>query len=394
MPHYPKPFFRKSRQLWYVQLAGRQINLGPDREEAFKQYRDLMAAPTLVVPAPVAAGTATLVVVLCDKFLGWVQRHRSPGTYQWYWWRLQCFARRYPALTIDELKPYHVQEWVDGQTIATTTQRNCIRAVKRCIRWAYRQGYIDANPIVELEAPSAERREVLISEDEYAELLGAIREPGFYDLVVTSWETGCRPQESLRVEARHVDLKNQRWVFPKEESKTKTLLRVVYLTDPALAISRRLMVAHPEGPLFRNAQGRAWTNYAIQCAFRRVRSRIGKARMRVQGVTVSDREINLLVSSLAGQRNINGRVVTKTARELRAEAKRKLTERRAIQLAPRYSLYALRHSWATRALEQGLDALTVAILMGHKDPGMLAKVYQHVGMNPRHLLSELKKVAG
>jgi hypothetical protein len=35
MPRYPKPFFRKSRQLWYVQLAGRQVNLGPDRDAAF-----------------------------------------------------------------------------------------------------------------------------------------------------------------------------------------------------------------------------------------------------------------------------------------------------------------------------------------------------------------------
>jgi integrase len=140
--------------------------------------------------------------------LDWVERHRSAGTYQWYWWRLQSFARRYPDLTIEELRPYHVQEWVDGQNIATTTQRNCVRPVKRSIKWAYRQGYIDSNPLADMEAPSAERREVLISEDEYARLLGAIRALGFYDLVVTTWETGCRPQESLRVEARHVDLKN------------------------------------------------------------------------------------------------------------------------------------------------------------------------------------------
>lgn len=29
MPHYPEPFFRKSRGLWYVQLEGTQHNLGP-----------------------------------------------------------------------------------------------------------------------------------------------------------------------------------------------------------------------------------------------------------------------------------------------------------------------------------------------------------------------------
>ena len=103
MPHYPKPFFRKSRQLWYVQIDGRQINLGPDRDAAFTQYRDLMATPKLLAPA-IRNSAGELVVVLCDRFLDWVQLHRSAGTYQWYWWRLQSFAKRYPDLTIDELE--------------------------------------------------------------------------------------------------------------------------------------------------------------------------------------------------------------------------------------------------------------------------------------------------
>ena len=394
MPHYPKPFFRKSRQLWYVQLDGRQINLGPEREAAFTQYRDLMATPKPALAPVVTASAGQLVVVLCDKFLDWVQAHRAAGTYQWYWWRLQSFVRHYPKLTIEELRPYHVQEWVDAQDIATTTQRNCIRAVKRSMHWAYRQGYIDVNPLGNLEAPSPERREVLISEAEYDQLLAAIRDPGFYDLVVTTWETGCRPQESLRVEARHVDLKNQRWVFPKSESKTKQLSRVVYLTDTALVISRVLCVKYPAGPLFRNSRGVAWTNYAVQCAFRRIRARVGKAKLQQQGFRLAEHEIETLVSTLRRQRRTGDRVVDKTVRELRAEAKRKLLERRAVEHAPRYSLYAMRHSWATRALQQGIDSLTVGILMGHKDPSMLARVYQHLSMNPQHLLSELKKVAG
>src|SRR4029079_9951055 len=244
-------------------------NLGADREAAFAQYRDLMAAPAPAPATVVPASAGQLVVVLRDKFLEWVERHRSAGTYQWYWWRLQSFARRYPDLTVEDLKPFHVQEWVDAQDIAPTTQRNSSRAVKRSIKWAHRQGYVDANPLAEMEAPSAERREVLITNDEYALLLNAIRDPGFYDLVVTTWETGCRPQESLRVEARHVDLKNQRWVFPKSESKTKQLSRVVYLTDAALAITAALMAQYPIGPLFRNSHGAPWSNYAIQCAFRR-----------------------------------------------------------------------------------------------------------------------------
>ena len=61
-------------------------------------------------------------------------------------------------------------------------------------------------------------------------LLANIKDESLRDLVTVTIETGCRPQESLRVEARHVDLANQRWVFPKSESKNKKLSRVVYLT--------------------------------------------------------------------------------------------------------------------------------------------------------------------
>ena len=87
------------------------------------------------------------------------------------------------------------------------------------------------------------------------------------------------------------------------------------------------------------------------------------------------------------------KIVAKTAAELRHEAKRKLTYKMAQESAPKYSLYALRHSWATNALQRGVDALTVAILMGHKDPSQLAKVYQHLSHNPKHLLEQAKKAA-
>lgn len=60
-------------------------------------------------------------------------------------------------------------------------------------------------------------------------------------------------------------------------------------------------------------------------------------------------------------------------------------------LGPRYSLYALRHSWATNALERGIDALTVAVLMGHSDPSTLARVYQHLSHNPKHLLEQARR---
>ena len=45
MPHLPKPFFKKSRGAWYVEIDGTQHNLGPDKDKAFRRYHQLMAQP-------------------------------------------------------------------------------------------------------------------------------------------------------------------------------------------------------------------------------------------------------------------------------------------------------------------------------------------------------------
>ena len=45
MPHFPQPFFKKSRGLWYVQINGKQINLGPNSDEVHHRYHQLMLEP-------------------------------------------------------------------------------------------------------------------------------------------------------------------------------------------------------------------------------------------------------------------------------------------------------------------------------------------------------------
>ena len=146
-------------------------------------------------------------------------------------------------------------------------------------------GLIEASPVRHVEKPRAGRRDVVITPDEYAWILGQVRDEPFRDLLVVCWETGCRPQEVLAVEARHVDPDSGRWVFPPDEAKGKKAHRVVYLTDRALEITRRQMARHPEGPLFRNTDGRPWHPYALNCRFGRLRLAHGRQRIRELGLT-------------------------------------------------------------------------------------------------------------
>lgn len=388
MKKFPKPWYRPARGVWYVTLDGQQINLGPDKDQAFDRYKKFLAEPKM------RQVSSESLAAIADAFLDWVQRNRSPDTYGWYQYRLERFVKRFPDLRATDVRPFHAQQWVDSYTLSVTSRRNYLRAVKRCLAWAAKQGYLDRNPVEGLEIPSAERREIFVTQAEFDTLLAAVNDEAFRDLLIVTWETGCRPQESLRVEARHVDLRNQRWVFSKSESKNKKIGRVIYLTDKAMSIVQRLHDENPTGKLFRNAAGAAWTTSAVNCAFTRVQIRLGMRQMKERGLSVSDADIDLFQPRLKQQHQRAAETVAKTRGELRHEARRKLTYRLACTLAPKWSLYALRHSWATNALQRGVDPLTVAILMGHSDPSMLSKVYQHLSLDPKHMLASAKRAVG
>ncbi len=65
--------------------------------------------------------------------------------------------------------------------------------------------------------------------------IGKSRDGGcLLDVVTVMKETGCRPQEVRRVEARHFKRQDRCWEFPIAESKGKKDKRVVLLTDKAV----------------------------------------------------------------------------------------------------------------------------------------------------------------
>ncbi len=231
-----KPWLRKSNKCWYVEVDGKQVNLGRNKKEAHQRFHKLMAEPRKV------AVSSESVVVLIDIYLEWCQKHRAEETYTWYFDLLQQFAKTIDRnLRYADLRPFHVQQWVDSRVDwKKGTQRNAIASVKRVFNWAMEQGYIDTNPIALMTKPQCGKKELLVPEDHYKQMLEFSHDEDFPDLLIVHWETGCRPQESLRVEAEHVDQTNQRWVIPTTPGKPDN--RVVYLTDEAFVITQRRML--------------------------------------------------------------------------------------------------------------------------------------------------------
>jgi integrase len=335
--HYPKPFYRAPRRLWYVQIDGKQINLGPDEAAAHRRYHELMAIRDEPTPDPAPTQVA-LAVELLDAFLEWVQINRAPKCYDWYHHHLQTFASSIPkALTVAQLRPFHVTSVCDKHADwKANTRHGFCRAVQRAFRWAERQGRIDRSPIAVVEKPAPETKDIVVAPEEYAKVLGLIPNPRFRELVEMAWETGARPQELRVIQAKHVDLENGRIVFPPKESKGKKLPRVVYLTDEAKAIAKRLIEEHPTGVIFRNSEGAAWTKDAINCAFCRLQKKLGR----------------------------------------------------------KIHLGAFRKSWATEALKNGVDVVTAASLLGHRDTSMLAKTYAKIQQDPEHMRNAMRRAKG
>ena len=173
MPHFPKPFFKKARGVWYVEINRKQFNLGSNKDEAFRQYHQLMGKPREQAVSPDS------LLSIIEAFLEWSQKNRAPATYEWYRFRLQRFALTFPEMRDSDFKPFHVEQWVDQYVVAQTTRRNYFRSIKRCLSWARRQGRIDINPLEALDVPGAEPKDVYVPPDEFEKLLTFVPDSRF-----------------------------------------------------------------------------------------------------------------------------------------------------------------------------------------------------------------------
>jgi integrase len=161
--------------------------------------------------------------------------------------------------------------------------------------------------------------------EDFQAVLGCLRESDpFRDLFIFAWYTGARPQECRLIEPRHVELENERVVFPAEEAKGKRTKRIIYLQGPALEIITRLMPEGREGTLFLNQRGLSWSKFAVCNRMFRLSEKLGK----------------------------------------------------------RIIMYGSRHGFCQRKLIQGHQVLLVAQLMGHSDATMVSKVYSHLDKTP------------
>jgi integrase len=373
---------------WYVQIGKKQHKLSPDRDEAFRLYHELMNLPPEVQPPPSVEFTSPLAAEILDAFLDWCSQHRAKRTYHHERENIQRLAERLPeGLTVEDMKPFHVtRAMADFPHRSNNTKHDFISVAKRAFSWAVDEELIERSPIERMKKPAREARDVVISPEEYASVVETIREPNFRDLIELSWETGARVQELRKIEARYLDLKTDRVVFPPKQSKGKKYHRVIYLTDRAKEILSRLATEHPRGPILTNSEGASWTKDAINCAFCRLQLALGRKAITEQGL-LPPRPPRFKKGGIEADK------IAAAHKEHRALIKKwqKDEVTLARELGTKYHLSAFRKGFATEALKAGVDTVTVAHLLGHRDASMVSRVYGHVQQDPEHMAAAAKR---
>lgn len=230
-----------------------------------------------------------------------------------------------------ELDAPHLTAWAK-QFPSANTRRTYINCCKQAISWAVKRKRINIlyNPLAGVSAPKGESAAVAILKEEHEALLNFF-DDSFRDFLIAMWFTGARPGEIAKIEAHHC--KNKLWQLSPKEHKTGRVTqknRMIGVVGQLKKIVQRLCLQYPEGPIFRNSYGKAWTTGA---AFQRFK------KARKAGIIRSE-------------------------------------------VTP----YSYRHDWATHALvTKKLSAYEVAKALGHQTTQMVYLHYDHSRESEDHI---------
>ncbi len=334
-----KPFYWKRTGSWYAWIAGKPVRLlkAPKTVETRKEAEQLFLERIGASEPDIASSDLTLRELI-GQFLEYAKVENASRTYKWYVRHCGSFGKFVGNIRVRELKKHPVTRWSirqKEQGHSDNTRNGAIRAVMRVLNWALDNDLIEKNPIRGVKQPKCVPRDVRIAPADWQAILGHLADADpFRDFLIVLRATGARPLEVRTIEARHIV--GRSWVFEVEESKGKRRRRAVSLNDTAFEITNKLAAAYPEGPLFRNRRGTAWTGFSI-----------------------------------------NNRLCA-------------LAEKTGVKITG----YAVRHEFISNAIERGVAPVTLAKIVGHVDQAMIFRVYAHLGAQSDHVQRAVRIATG
>ena len=168
-----KPWYRKDRDAWYVNVQGKRIKLVDGKSNRIEAYRRFLA----INPEEQQVATARVTgQEVCDLFLQYARTNLKPKTYEGYKRFLEPFGRHVGVIDGNEVQPKHVTKFLDQRpTWGKTTRFNAITAIKRAWSWANDEGHLTLNQLSKLKKPRPNRREEIPNDHEIERFLSAAK---------------------------------------------------------------------------------------------------------------------------------------------------------------------------------------------------------------------------
>ncbi|HYW72108.1 MAG TPA: site-specific integrase [Pyrinomonadaceae bacterium] len=339
--------FRKSTGIKVAAQTRKQRNQHQtDAEEIAAAYRTKMAKGEVGIEEPKRIPTLTQAM---KDFLEWSEQEYAthPNTHRRYEISSAALLRYFGTKTLDRItsddverfKTWRAKQKKLPQGKKSKKARKSAKMLRpatvnrelACLKHVFTRNceLVARNPVkgVKFLEEDNEQTRVLTLEEEKLYLMAATQP--LQDVATVMLETGMRPEEVYRIRRENVYL-DQGYLF-NPYGKTKAARRKIPLSEPALAVLARRMEKARGDYLF---PGRAPA---------------GEGKPKAER-TDSDKPIVKLNAA-------------HTATVTRCK------------VAP-FRLYDLRHTWATRSAQAGVDLVTLAAMLGHSRIQMVLR-YAH-----------------
>jgi len=296
MPRNSEVNYWPSRAGFYTTVKGKQELLakGIDDSPDGPVYRLALAKfDELIFGSPQGPTLGEIV----NKYLGWCDHNVAEATTKIRRGALKPILNSLGDKRIHDLIGFDIVQfcdeqrsksaWSDGQVCLVT------RTLQACLNWAVQVGLLKEHSLTSLKPPASGSRglECVITPEQEEDVLCATRGP-LRDFCTVLRDTGARPGEICKAEAKHYDPSIQALVFQsadrdrRQRHKTARTgrARVIYLVGQSAEIVARLFNLFPTGPLFRAPRPRkkgpmkgqrwAWTDSHLGNALQRLRRKV------------------------------------------------------------------------------------------------------------------------
>jgi integrase len=340
--------YRRGKTWWYVfEFEGRRIQESSGfrnktaalRAEA-KRKTDLMerrAGFTKSKPIPKFDDFS-------KQFLEWSKQQHRPKTHELHSGNCKTLRRFFRGKWLDEITQGMVEDfkltrsqekrWGDGEEIAVSgvTVNRALSTLRLIYSYAERCDYRVSNPVKHVTFFRETGRTRIISPEEEQAYLAKTSQP-LRDIARVMLDVGMRPEEVFRIEAANLDFV-QRTVF-NPFGKTKAARRKLTMTDEVWSILKERTVSSKSPYAFSSPDN--------------PEKPIGSVRKAHDAAV------------------------------------------RRAKITPKFRLYDLRHTYASRAVMAGVDLPTLAALLGHTSILMTMRYVHPAEEHKREAASKIEK---